>query len=114
MGNGITAKLDNLGPMTLDAPVAHSSKRHKLSLTREATLLTFAVLAYFGVRYITQGTTDAAIANANRLLHLESLFALGFEAAVQSWALAQILMCTDDALAGRLFSTSDFFLFPSV
>ena len=89
MGNGITAKLDNLSPMTLDAPVAHSSKRHKLSLTREATLLTFAVLAYFGVRYITQGTTDAAIANANRLLHLESLFALGFEAAVQSWALAR-------------------------
>ena len=87
--------------MTMITPDARSqplrglrSRRHKLSLTRETTLLTLAALAYFGVRYITQGTTDAAIANANRLLHIESLFALDFEAGIQSWALARSSIAT--------------------
>ena len=59
------------------------------SLTREVAFVTAAALLYFGVRYITQGTADDAIANARRLLNIEALFSLDLEADIQSWALTR-------------------------
>jgi len=64
------------------------------SLRREVTVLTLAALAYFGVRYLAQGTTDEALVNAKRLLDIEALFSLDLEIEIQAWALARSSVIT--------------------
>jgi PAP2 superfamily len=68
-------------------------RRHP-SLKREVAVLTLAALAYFGVRYLARGTTDAALANAQCLLNIEALFSLDFEVEIQAWALARASIVT--------------------
>lgn len=58
----------------------HASIR---SLAAEGTVIALAVLAYFGVRGLTEGSTDVAIANARRVVELEMALALAVEAQLQ-------------------------------
>jgi PAP2 superfamily protein len=68
--------------------------RRRASLIREVMVIALAALGYFGVRYLSQGTTDAAIANAQRLLNIEALFSLDLEIDIQAWALARASVVT--------------------
>ncbi len=52
-------------------------------LVREAAVIAFAMLAYFGVRNLTVGSAEAAFANAGRLADLERRLGIDWEGALQ-------------------------------
>lgn len=56
------------------------------SLARELLLVVGAVVAYFGVRGLTEGAVDAAHRNAGRVLDLEHALGIAYEDAVQDAA----------------------------
>ena len=53
-------------------------------LLREAALVNAAILAYFGVRNLTAGNVDTALANARLLVRLEESLLVGWERGVQA------------------------------
>lgn len=53
------------------------------SLAAEGTLIVLAVVAYFGVRGLTEGSADLAIANAERVIELEMALLIAVEARLQ-------------------------------
>jgi membrane-associated phospholipid phosphatase len=61
--------------------LAASARR---GLLREAALVAFAIILYFGIRNLTAGSPAAAFANAGRLLDLERALGLAREEALQA------------------------------
>jgi hypothetical protein len=59
---------------------------------REALVVSFAILVYFGVRNLTAGSADAAFANARHLISLEDALGIGWEDALQSVTLRSDLL----------------------
>jgi hypothetical protein len=59
---------------------------------REALVVSFAILVYFGVRNLTAGSADTAFANARHLISLEDALGIGWEDAVQSVTLRSELL----------------------
>ncbi len=57
-------------------------------------LVTLAALLYFGVRMFTKEAEEAALANANRLVHFERIFGLDIEASAQGLILDNHAMIT--------------------
>ncbi|MCZ7590392.1 MAG: phosphatase PAP2 family protein [Gaiella sp.] len=53
-------------------------------LAREALLVAFAILLYFGIRNATVGNADVAFANADRLVTLERHLGIAWEDSLQS------------------------------
>ncbi|HEY6886634.1 MAG TPA: phosphatase PAP2 family protein [Solirubrobacter sp.] len=51
---------------------------------RELAVFTVGYLTYFGVRAVTEGRVDRALANAASLVHLERVLGIAWEGAVQS------------------------------
>jgi hypothetical protein len=51
---------------------------------REAALVLFAILAYFGVRAVSQGRVDRAFANAHDVVQLERALGIAWEAQLQA------------------------------
>lgn len=51
---------------------------------REVAIISFAMLAYFGVRNLTVGSADVAFANAERIVTFEHRLSLDWEAAMQA------------------------------
>jgi hypothetical protein len=51
---------------------------------RELAVFAAAYLTYFGVRAVTEGRVDRALANASSLLHLERYLGIAWEGTVQS------------------------------
>ena len=66
---------------------------------REALVVSFAILVYFGVRNLTAGSADTAFANARHLISLEDALGIGWEEALQSVTLRSDLLT--DLLTGR-------------
>jgi hypothetical protein len=56
------------------------------TLARQVLLVAGAVVAYFGVRGLTEGAVDAANRNAGRVLDLEHALGIAYEEAVQDAA----------------------------
>lgn len=52
-------------------------------LAREAAVITFAMLVYFGVRNLTVGSAETAVANAERLVDVERWLGIDWEDALQ-------------------------------
>jgi len=57
---------------------------HWSDLGLQAGLITIAALLYFGVRYVTTGSQNVAIANARRILDLEALLGIDVEQSIQA------------------------------
>ena len=55
---------------------------------REAALVLFAIAAYFGVRAVSEGRVDRAIANADAIARLERALGIAWEARLQSLIVA--------------------------
>src|SRR4030042_432107 len=58
-------------------------------VAREAVLVIFAYLAYFGVRGLTEGNYDLAVGNAAAIVHLEKALGFFWEPAIQRLILDQ-------------------------
>ena len=55
---------------------------------REAALVGFAVLVYFGVRGLTEGRVETAFANARELLRIEEALGVAWEVRIQATVVA--------------------------
>ena len=58
--------------------------RPAVAFAREAALVGFAVLVYFGVRGLTEGHVDKAFANARELLRIEDALGVAWELEIQA------------------------------
>jgi hypothetical protein len=56
----------------------------RAEIAREAALVACAILVYFGVRNLTAGSIDEALANAARLVRLEHSLGLAWERSLQA------------------------------
>jgi membrane-associated phospholipid phosphatase len=61
-----------------------ATPQRPLSLPVELVLIAAAWLAYFGIRAVTQGSEDAAMAHAHDLMHFEEWLGIDYEADAQS------------------------------
>jgi hypothetical protein len=61
-----------------------SPPQRPLSLPIEVVLIAAAWLFYFGIRAVTQGSEDVAVAHAHDLMHLEEWLGIDYEADAQS------------------------------
>jgi hypothetical protein len=59
----------------------------RLEWPRQLALFLGASLVYFGVRFLTEGSFRAAVANAHDILHLERLLGIDVEGDIQSFVL---------------------------
>jgi PAP2 superfamily len=62
---------------TVDSGIARG--RPPIRLARQIVILTGAIMVYFGVRHATEGSVDAALANAARVVDLERALGLYHE-----------------------------------
>ena len=67
--------------MTRDPPAA---LRPAVAFAREAALVAFAVVVYFGVRGLTDGRVEQAFANARELLRIEETLGVAWEVRIQA------------------------------
>jgi hypothetical protein len=58
--------------------------RPAVAFAREAALVGFAVLVYFGVRGLTEGRVEKAFANAHELLRIEEALGVAWELRIQT------------------------------
>lgn len=70
------------GPMPPEREPQRAAVRVS-GIAREAALITFAVLVYFGVRNATAGSAETAFANAERLVGWERWLGIDWEGALQ-------------------------------
>jgi hypothetical protein len=68
--------------------------RPAVSFAREAALVGFAVLVYFGVRGLTEGQVEKAFANARELLRIEEGLGVAWEVRVQAATLGHDALTT--------------------
>ena len=59
------------------------SESTRRSFLQEAVIIAAAMLAYFGIRNLTVGSTHAAFANADRIVELERSLHVDFERSIQ-------------------------------
>lgn len=64
------------------------------AVLRELGLMFAAILAYFAIRGVSEGSVDAARDNAERLLELEQRLGIDWEATVQGWILGSHALTT--------------------
>lgn len=64
------------------------------AVAAEAVLITFAILAYFGVRGLTEGSAAVAAANAQRVLELERALSIAWEPRLQELVLVSHALVT--------------------
>jgi PAP2 superfamily len=80
-----------------DAAPGRSPGRGRFSaaaLVREAALISFAILLYFGIRNLTVGSEGEAIANAERLIALEHDLGISWEHALQDATVSRDALVT--------------------
>lgn len=90
------------GPMTshgLEAPIAHRRPggvppAAVRALARESVVVAAAMIAYFAVRNLTEGSTVDAARNAGRLADLERWLGIAWEHALQSVVVGSDLLTT--------------------
>lgn len=64
------------------------------SVAREAVLVGFAILVYFGVRHLTAGSPQTAFANADRMMRLEQHLGIAWEHRLQAVVVPHDLLVT--------------------
>jgi PAP2 superfamily len=73
------------GPTAGQCPSGHTSGLHIPAFVRELVIVVAAVMAYFLVRGLTEGSQPEAVANAQRLVDLESALHVGWEPRIQAF-----------------------------
>jgi hypothetical protein len=79
---------------TTNGPRSLRGLRAPTGLAREALVITFAMLLYFGIRNATAGAADDAVANAGRLLRFEDAFGIDWEDGLQSATVSSDVVVT--------------------